>query len=118
MRPRKPPPAFPAPCPVSDFLTFVAAMLSPAFDAVPEPLALISGPTAFDTLQQFHARDRAVPFPSAPFSQGRRKTVLFAEETSHCLWLVWQDRLLFLCVCFLPVEILLFHDWIQVQLDP
>jgi len=53
-------------------------MLSPAFDAVPEPLALISGPTAFDILQQFHARDQVAPSPSAPFSQGQRKTALSA----------------------------------------
>ena len=82
------------------------------------PLAPISDPTAFDTLQRFHARDQVDPSPSAPFSQDRHKTAWSAADTSHCLWLVWQDRLLFLCVCFLPVEILLFHDWIQVQLDP
>jgi len=53
-------------------------MLSPVFRATPVPLAPISGPTAFDTPQQFHARDRVAPSPSAPFSQGQRKTVLFA----------------------------------------
>lgn len=90
---RKEPAPFPKACPEFCFLTFVAAILSPAFHAAPVLLAQIFGPVVFDTLQRFHARDRASPSPSAPFSQDRRRTVWSAAGTSRCLWLVWQGRL-------------------------